>query len=118
MLELQHERTGHGNKNMLVEAQKSLLVSGLKISDQHIRKFNKSDTHVCDICARAKGTRHSFNKMHKIRGSRLGDYVSVDIAVFINCPSREGFKYVAGFTDHATKRSWVYPMRERSVRRN
>ena len=40
--------------------------------------------------------------------------MSVDIAVFVNCPSREGYKYVVGFTDHATKRSWVYPMKERT----
>jgi hypothetical protein len=55
----------------------------------------------------------SFNKIHKIRGKELGDYISVDLAVFVNCPSREGYKYVACFTDHATKYSWVYPMKSR-----
>ena len=44
----------------------------------------------------------------------MGDFVSCDIAVFVNCPSRQGFKYVLGITDHATKYSWVYPMKERS----
>ena len=38
----------------------------------------------------------------------------MDIAVFINCPSRQGYRYVVAFTDHATKHSWVYPMIERS----
>jgi hypothetical protein len=32
----------------------------------NVRKFQKSDTHVCDICARAKITRQSFNKVHQI----------------------------------------------------
>ena len=79
---------------MLIEASKSKLVNGLKIEDKHIRKFNKTDKHVCDVCARAKITRMSFNKIHAIRGAKLGDYISCDIAVFKNCSSREGFLYV------------------------
>ncbi len=43
----------------------------------------------------------------------LGDYISVDLAVFVNCESRQGYKNVVCFTDHATKYSWVYPMRTR-----
>ena len=30
-----------------------------------------------------------------------------------NCPSRGGYLYVVQFLDHATKWSWVYPMRTR-----
>jgi hypothetical protein len=37
----------------------------------------------------------------------------VDIAVFVDCESREGYKYVVCFVDHATKFSWVYPMKTR-----
>ena len=33
--------------------------------------------------------------------------------VFVNCESRQGYKYVACFTDHATKYSWVYPLTTR-----
>ena len=92
---------------------KSKLVTGLQIEDKHIRKFKQDDRHVCDICARSKLTRTIFQKSHAIRGTELGDYISVDIAVFVNCPSREGYKYVVCFTDHATKFSWVYPMKLR-----
>ena len=108
-----HNRTGHCNIRTLIESHKSKLVRGLKIEDSHIRKFIKSDKHVCDVCARAKLTRMSFKKIHAIRGKQFGDYISVDIAVFINCPSREGFRYVLQFIDHATKFSWVYPMTDR-----
>ena len=108
-----HNRTGHGNLRMLIESAKSKLVTGLQIEDSHIRKFKQDDRHVCDICARAKITRQSFKKNHKIRGKLLGDYISCDIAVFKNCPSREGYLYVIQFLDHATKYCWVYPMKTR-----
>ena len=52
-----------------------------------------------------------LNKIHAIRGNALGDYISVDIAAFINCESRQGYKYVVCFVDHATKFSWVYGMK-------
>ena len=39
MLEPMHDRTGHGNKSMPVECAKSKLVTGLKISENHIRYF-------------------------------------------------------------------------------
>ncbi len=55
----------------------------------------------------------SFNKIHTIRGAALGDYISVDIAMFVNCEGREGYKYMVCFVDHATKFSWVFPMQTR-----
>ena len=97
-----------------MECVKSKFVSGLKIEDKDIRKFIKSDKHVCDICARAKATRKSFKKIHAIRGKKLGEFISVDIAVFVNCPSREGFRYVVTFINHATKMLWSYPMKKRN----
>ena len=103
LLTLMHNRTGHGNLRMLIESAKSKLVTGLQIDDSHIRKFRQDDKHVCDICARAKISRQSFKKNHKVRGKLLGDYISCDIAVFKNCPSREGYLYVIQFLDHATK---------------
>ena len=63
--------------------------------------------------ARAKLTRISFEKVHRIRGQELGDYISVDLAVFVNCESRKEYKYVVCLLDHATKMSWVYPMKTR-----
>ncbi len=65
------------------------------------------------MCARAKLTRISFEKVHRFRGKELGDYISVDLAVFVNCESREEYKYVVCLLDHATKMSWVYPMKTR-----
>ncbi len=86
---------------------------GLEVEDKHIRKYKKEDKHVCGVCSRAKLTRISFEKVHRIRGKELGDYISVDSAVFVNCESREEYKYVVCLLDHVTKMSWVYPMKTR-----
>ncbi len=52
-------------------------------------------------------------KFIKFFGTELVDYISVDLAVFVNCESLEQYKYVVCFLDHATKMSWVYPMKTR-----
>jgi hypothetical protein len=113
VLGLIHERTGHLNKKAIIECIKLKLVRGIQVEDKHIRKYKKEDKHVCDVCARSQLTRMTFAKVHAIRGKKLGDYISVNLAVFVNCESREGYKYVACFTDHATKYSWVYPLKTR-----
>jgi hypothetical protein len=113
VLGLMHERMGHFHKRGLIECVKSKIINGLKIEDKDIRKFRESDKQVCDICARAKATRKSFKKSLVTRGKEIGDFISVDIAVFINCPSRQGYKYVATFIDHATKMIWSFPMQSR-----
>ena len=41
------------------------------------------------------------------------DKVTVDIAVYLNCPSRLGYIYVLNFTDVATKMFCEYPLKER-----
>ena len=40
--------------------------------------------------------------------------VTADISVYLNCPSRQGFKYVLVLTDVATKMIWEYPLKTRS----
>ena len=109
----------HGSKTsqsrlMLIEAHNRQLVKGIKFSEKEVRKYIKPDKLLCDICVRSKMTRLTYKKIHKIRGKEVRDYISCDIAVFVNCEARHGFRYVAALTDHATKYCWVYPMRYRS----
>ena len=111
MLRLLHDRTGHGNENMLIAAHKEKLISAMKFNDKELRKYALKDKLLCDICARAKIRRVSFNKLHKIREKNIGDYISCDIAVFKNCESRKGYQYVLAFMDYATKWCWLYPMK-------
>ncbi len=66
-----------------------------------------------DICVRSKLTRTIIKKLQTIRSQAIGEYISVDIAVFVNCKSRKGYKYVVCFVDHTTKFSWVYAMKTR-----
>ena len=103
MIHLMHDRTGHGNENMLMEAHNRQLVKGIKLSEKEVRKYIKRDKPPCDICVRSKMTRLAYQKIHKIRGKEVGDYISCEIALFMNCEARHGFRCVAALTDHATK---------------
>ncbi len=67
----------------------------------------------CDICSRVKVTRKSFNKIGKSNSKEVGDFISCDMGVFINCLSREGFIYVLVFTYHANKYTWLYGSRNK-----
>ena len=109
---LLHERLGHLSNSIIKECVKNdlFLNSGLKNKD--CRK--ETDHPLCSICARAKITRTIFNKIHKIRGVKFGDYISADIALFPSIPSRDGYKYVLTLIDHASKKSFVFPLRTRS----
>ena len=110
MLRLLHDRTGHKNENMLMALQKGRLITGMKLTDKELRKHALKDKPLCDICARAKINRVSFNKLHKIRGEEIGDCISCDIAVFKNCesPIRAGIygsrnEVVLGIPDESKK---------------
>jgi len=53
--------------------------------------------------------RHHF---HEHEGApiatEVGDLIVCDIHIYVNCPSREGFKYALNFTDVASKATWPY----------
>ena len=49
------------------------------------------------------------------QASRFLEKVTVDNAVYLNCPSRQGFKYVLVITDVVTKMIWEFPLRTCSV---
>ena len=48
------------------------------------------------------------------QASKFLEKVTADIAVYLNCPSCQGFKYVFVITDVATKMTWEFPLRTRS----
>ena len=61
----------------------------------------------------SKITRASFTEKDDT-ATKFLDKVTVDISVYLNCPSRHRYKYVMLFTDIATKVIWEYPWKERS----
>ena len=114
MIHLMHDRTEHGNANILIEAHNRQLVKRLKLSEKAVQKVYQARQATCDIYVRSKMTRLAYKKIHKILEKEVGNYISCDIAVFVKCEARHGFRYVAALTDHATKYCWAYPMRHRS----
>ena len=117
-LELLHQRCGHFSKGKLLEAFRNMLFTGSGLNRRHLskkaRRFWKR--HLCKSCAKAKITRASFAEKDEdeLTSTKFLDKVTVDISVYLNCPSRQGYKYVLLFTDIATKMIWEYPLKERS----
>jgi hypothetical protein len=72
--------------------------------------------HLCNACAVSKITRKSF-KAHdpeELYATKFCDLWTADIGVFVNCESREGYKYVLVITDVATKWFWEFLLKNRT----
>jgi hypothetical protein len=54
--------------------------------------------------------------LDRLIGISPGDYVSADILVMLNIPSRERYRYALHAIDHASKLSWVYPLKTRETK--
>ena len=103
-LELLHDRSGHFNHGALIEGHKRMLFTGSGLKPKHLRQ--KIKKCLCGWCARAKITRVSFQPRDEPSSTIFGEFIVTDIAVYLNCPSIEGVKYVLQFTCVATK--WFY----------
>ena len=118
-LDLLHQRTGCTANGKLIEAYRNLLATDTGLKRYHLTKKanNAGYRHknfVCGTCARSKITRRSFKIKPTITHTHFLDKVTCDIAVYLNCPSREGHRYVITFTDEATKMIWSNGLRERN----
>ena len=95
-VELLHERCGHFSKIKLIEAHKHLLFTGSGLGRRHLsKKFHRFvKRHLCKSCAKAKITRQSFpaSEPDALQATKFLEKVTVDIAVYLNCPSRLGYK--------------------------
>jgi hypothetical protein len=115
-LDLLHRRTGHTSHQLLREAVRNGLVTGITLerkyfSDKARRKFKG----VCDTCAKAKITRLSFpQQQDRVKNLLPGDRLSSDILIMLNEPSRDHFQYVLLVIDNASKYVWVRPLLRRS----
>ena len=113
-----HERTGHVSKSKLIEAHRHMLFRGSGLQRHHLSKAKEKSCKkpLCKWCAKAKITRHSFKSRdnEELSAVRFLERVTADISVYLNCESRQGYKYVLLFTDLATKMIWEYGLRTRS----
>ena len=90
-----------------------MLFTGSGLSRKHLsKKFVKSvSRYLCKSCAKAKITRRSFHPTdpYTQQASTFLEKVTTDIAIYLNCPSRQRYKYVFVLTDVATKVFWEPP---------
>ena len=72
--------------------------------------------YLCKLCAKAKTTRRSFHPTDPDtqQASKFLEKVTEDIAIYLNCPLRQGYKYVFVITNVATKMIWEFPLKTRS----
>jgi hypothetical protein len=117
--DLLHDRRGHFSKVNLLEAHRHMLFTGSGLSRRHLSKksWQYVKRHLCKkSCARAKITRTLFNASEpdEPQATKFLEKVTADISVYLNCPSRQGYKYVLVFTDVASKMIWEYPLKERT----
>ncbi len=117
-LEMLHKRCGHVSKHKLIEAFKHRLFTGSGLTRRHLSKKSlRKMKGICKACAKSKMTRKSFTAKRddELQATEFLEKVSVDIAVYFNCPSRQGYKYVLTLSDIATKEFWEYPLETRSA---
>jgi hypothetical protein len=114
-VDLWHRRLGDTAHHKLIEAVRNKLVDGITLDRKYFSsKGRKSYRCACDICAKSKMHKISFPAVRdRLKGLSPGDYMSSDILIFNNIPSREGYLYVFFIVDHASKRNWVFPMTSR-----
>jgi hypothetical protein len=116
-LDLWHRRTADTSHNSIREAVRNKLIEGVVLDRKHFTtKGRKGYKCPCDVCARAKMHRISFPSVRdRLVGLSPGDYMSADILIMNNIPSREGYKYVFFVVDHSSKTCWGYPMERRDA---
>jgi len=81
---------------------------------QHKKGYRRKGV-VCGTCARTKITRKTFSRKESVTFTNFLDKLTCDISVYLNCPSKEGWKYMLVFTDEATKMFWSYGLFERTT---
>lgn len=108
-IELAHARFGHFNDNYIAELERQGIDTGLDLRHAHKGKFH------CPTCARAKAVRPPFTHVvTQDRASAPGDLVHTDIFGKVRVASKEGYIYAIHFTDHYTRFTKVYFMKNKS----
>lgn len=113
-LELLHQRTGHVSMPKLLEGYRLRLFEGSGLKREHLSNKHKKECkrHLCSSCAKAKITRVSFTPKpaEELQATYFLEKITADISVYLNCPSRKGYRYALVLTDVATKYFWRFPL--------
>ena len=113
---LLHCRTGCCSCGKLTEGHRLRLFTGSGLSREHLSKAagRKNQKILCKFCAQAKITRSSFTESQDHKEYTFSEYISADISVYLNCPSRLGYRYVLLFTCKGTKYIFPYGLKTRT----
>ena len=100
MLDLWHRRLADTSHRVIREAVRNRLIEGIVLDRKYFNlKSRKQYRCSCDICARAKMLRVFFPAVRdRLVGLLPGSYVSADVLITQNIPSREGYCYICSLS--------------------
>ena len=101
---LWHKRLGHPSSDVLSLLPRSL---GLDCGS------TKAKDEFCEICLRAKQTRHKFS-ISKNNARHVFDLIHCDILGPYRIPSSCGAHYFLSVVDDASRATWVYLIKDRT----
>ncbi len=109
-IELWHARLGHVNRERVVAMFKLRTAQGIVLPRAELSGKKLAETNLpCRVCRLTKGHRAHFGARVTTNNiNYAGEMIVADIHIFMNCPSREGFKYAVNFTDVASTKTWSY----------
>jgi hypothetical protein len=117
VLDLWHRRLADTSHRIIRESVRTKPIEGIVLDCKYFN--SKSRKHCrcpCDICSRAKMHKISFPAVRdRLAGLIPGAYMSADVLIMQNIPSREGYRYVLFIVDHASKLCWVFPLKTRDA---
>ena len=115
VLDLWHRRLADTSHRVIRESVRNKLIEGIVLDRKYFNLKNRKKYRCpCDICYRARMHRVSFPAVRdRMAGLTPGAYMSADVLIMQNIPSREGYRYVLFIVDHASKMCWVFPLKTR-----
>jgi hypothetical protein len=97
VLDLWHRRLADTSHRIIRESVRNKLVEGIIVLDRKYFNLKNRKNYICpyDIGSRAKMHRVSFLAVRdRMAGLTPGAYMSADVLIMQNIPSREGYRYV------------------------
>ena len=110
-----HYRTGHIGKRSLTELAQSAAVRGLEqLPASRIGDIFSAQPQ-CHGCAVGKATRKAFSRHNSgVPAGEILDVMHADVKGPLNVPSAGGKRYVLCLTDEKSRRTWGFPMKQKS----
>ena len=101
VLDLWHRRLADTSHRVIRESVRNKLIEGIVLDRKYFNLKNRKKYRCpCDICNRARMHRVSFPAVRdRMAGLTPGAYMSADVLIMQNIPSREGYRNVLFIVD-------------------